>query len=58
MAANVSIVTPISPSSTCQALGRANQGANQRAPKPSAANHIALALLAPAMNQGCSEFGC
>ena len=41
------MVAPISPSSICQALGRANQGASQRAPKPSAANQARLAPQAP-----------
>ena len=52
------MVTPITPSSTCQARGRANHGASHRAPKPSDTNHSALALLAPAMNQPRSTAGC
>ena len=52
------MVTPIRPSSACQDLGRPNEGASQRAPKPSNANQNKLALLAPAMDQPRSVAGC
>lgn len=52
------MVAPINPSSACQALGRANQGASHRAPYPSSANQNRLALPAPAMNQPRSAVGC
>ena len=58
IAANTNIVTPMRPSSSRQAMGRANHGASQRAPKPSMENHNALALPAPAMNQGWRAAGC
>ena len=46
MTASTSMVRPIRPSSTCQARGRANQGASTRAPKPSRPNQAALAVAA------------
>ena len=51
--ANTAIVTPISPSSTRQAVGRANHGASQRAPTPIRLNQARLAVLAPVANQPC-----
>ena len=43
--ASTAIVTPISPSSTRQAVGRANQGASQRAPTPSRLNPVSYTHL-------------
>ncbi len=45
------IVSPTKPSNTCQARGRANHGASQRAPKPSKPNHTAHMFAAQALTQ-------
>ena len=46
--ASTHMVKPMKASNTCQALGRANKGASQRAPNPNNPNQNRLAKLAPA----------
>ena len=49
--------TAVTPSSTRHAWGEANSGASQRAPKPMAVNHSALAKAPPVAKAARPQVG-